>query len=205
MTNFLTAALRGRSLQGAERELADEINMGDGSIPLELWDTPRREEHRADVVSAAPGTVGVNLDPIRPQIFARSVLPRIGVAMPRVPSGTFASATISTGLSAATFAKGGDAMSTAAVMTPTSTSPKRITGRLSIALEDVAAVGTENFESALRENLSMVMRRCSGHAGTGRKRVRQQSDGCSAAAFGPDRPDRGRHFRCHGRRVRWWH
>ena len=157
VTNFLMAALRGRSLQGAERELADEINMGDGSIPLELWDTPRREEHRADVVSAAPGTVGVNLDPIRPQIFARSVLPRIGVAMPRVPSGTFASATISTGLSAATFAKGGDAMSTAAVMTPTSASPKRISGRLSIALEDVAAVGTENFESALRENLSMVM------------------------------------------------
>ena len=35
--------------------------------------------------------------------------------------------------------------------------PKRISARLAIAIEDVAAVGQANFESVLRENLSLVL------------------------------------------------
>ena len=47
--------------------------------------------------------------------------------------------------------------STAAGFTVTSVTPKRISARLSIQIEDVAAVGQANFESILRENLSLVL------------------------------------------------
>ena len=158
LTAYLRARLQGRGVTGAEAELADAAGCGDG-IPLELWDVPGREGdilERRDV-TAAPGTVGVNLAPIAPAIFAPSIAPRLGIEMPRVESGTYASATISTSLTAAAKAKGADAVASAAGFTVTSATPKRISGRLSLTLEDIAAAGAANFEAALRENLSMVM------------------------------------------------
>ena len=153
---YLLAAMRGRSVSGAERELLDEAGLEDGSIPMELWDT-NPVEQRADVVSGAPGTVGVNLDRLRPAVFAPSILPRLGVEMPRVSSGTYASGTITTSLTAGAEAKGGEADATAAAFTVSTATPKRISARLAIAIEDVAAVGQANFESVLRENLSLVL------------------------------------------------
>ncbi len=94
---FLLARLEGRQVKGAESELAAAAGIADGSIPLELWDKPPAE--RRDVTDA-PDTVGVNLDSIRPQIFARAICSRLSVAMPRVPSGTYASATITGALTA---------------------------------------------------------------------------------------------------------
>ena len=157
---FLAAALRRRSLDGAEAELAAEAGVSDGSIPLELWDTgteTRATETRADAPTGAPGTVGVNLDRIRPQVFAHAVLPRLGVEMPRVESGTYASATLTTSLTAGSHAAGSAAEATAAAFTVTSVTPKRISARLGIRIEDVAAVGQANFEAALRENLSLIL------------------------------------------------
>ena len=144
-------------MDGAEAELRDAAGIGDG-IPLELWDVPEsRAETRADGATAAPGTVGVNLDSIRPAVFAASIAPRLNIAMPRVESGTYASATITTSLTAGAKAKGGAQESTAAAFTVSTATPKRISARLSLALEDVAAVGQANFEAALRENLSLVL------------------------------------------------
>ena len=154
LTNYLTAAAAGRLPSGAEAELAAAAGVGDGHIPLELWDVA---EERADVQTDVPGVVGVNLDPIRPAIFANAILPRIGVAMPRVESGTFASATIATSLTADAIAQGASAMSSAATFNVTTATPKRITGRLTLQIEDIAAVGQANFESALRENMALVM------------------------------------------------
>ena len=156
LTNFLTAALSGRQVDGAEAELRSAAGIGDG-IPLELWDVPAPTEHRADAPTGAPGTVGVNLDPIRPMIFANSIAPRLGIEMPRVASGTFASATITTALTAAAKDKGGVADSTEAGFTVSTATPKRVSARLSVRIEDVAAVGQANFEASLRENLAMVL------------------------------------------------
>ena len=39
----------------------------------------------------------------------------------------------------------------------TSATPKRISARLELAIEDIAAVGVQNYESALRENLSLSL------------------------------------------------
>ena len=156
---YLAAALAGRRVDGPEAELSEAAGVGDG-IPLELWDTApdRQPEHRqTDAATGAPGTVGVNLDRIRPAVFAQSVLPMLGVEMPRVESGSYASATVTTSLTAASKAKGARQDATAAAFTVTSVTPKRISARLGIRIEDVAAVGQENFESVLRQNLSLVL------------------------------------------------
>ena len=129
----------------------------DGFIPLELFEPAPGPELRADVVTAAPGTVGVNLQPIQPALFAPSIAPRLNIEMPEVPSGTYASATISTSLTAGAKEKGDAAESTAAAMTVTTSGVKRVSARLSVTLEDIEAIGQANFESAMRENLSMAL------------------------------------------------
>ena len=153
LTGYLRAALEGRQVDGAEGELRSAA--GVSGIPLELWDTAETLEQRA--ATETPGTVGVNLDRIRPAVFANSIAPRLGIEMPRVQSGTYASATIGTSLTAAPKAKGSDADATAATFTVTAVTPKRISARMSIQAEDIAAVGQANFESILRENLALVL------------------------------------------------
>lgn len=157
-TNWLLAAVAGRTLSGAEAELAAETGLE--GIPLEIFETgsaEQRAEHRVDTATGTPSTTGVNLDPIRPMIYARAVIPRLGVAMPRVGSGTYATATITTGLSAGATAAGAARESTAAQFTARTTTPHRVSARLSIRVEDVATVGVDNFESALRQNLMLAM------------------------------------------------
>ena len=158
MTSYLTAALAGRRVDGPEAELQAAAGIG-GGIPIELWDVPesRQVEHRVDAPTGAPGTVGVNLDRIRPMVFANSIAPRLGIEMPRVDSGSYASATITTALSAGSKAAGAAQEATAAAFSVTTVTPKRISARLGIRIEDVAAVGVGNFESILRENLSLVL------------------------------------------------
>ena len=154
LSNFLHSALAGRQVDGPEAELRAAAGIG-GGIPLELWDTAETFEKRA--ATEAPGTVGVNLDRIRPAVFANSIAPKLGIEMPRVASGTYASATLATSTVAAAQAKGGVADATAATFNVTAVTPKRITARLSLQVEDVAAVGQANFEAILRENLSLVL------------------------------------------------
>ena len=156
LTNYILAAARGRMVDGAEAELCAAA--GVQGIPLELWDLPAPTEQRA--ATGAPGTVGVNLDAIRPAVFANSIAPRLGIEMPRVMSGTYASATIADSTSAGARTKGADAAATAATFTVTSVTPKSISARLSLQIEDIAAVGQANFEPILRENLSLKLSRC---------------------------------------------
>ena len=154
LTNYLLAAMRGQLPSGAEAELQQAA--GVSQIPIELFDVP--VEHRVDTTTPAPTTgTGVNLQPVFPLIYARSVLPRLGIAMPRTGSGGYSTATITAGLSAAAKAKGDAQESTAATLTAKSTTPHRVSARLSIAIEDVATVGTENFEAQLRSSLQLAL------------------------------------------------
>lgn len=160
-TRYLLAGMRGKMPDGPEAEYAAAVGVADG-IPLALFDDPPsargRVEERADAVTPAPtaGT-GVNLHPIQPHVFAESLAPRLGIDMPMVRGGTFSTATITTALTAAAKAAGADAQSTKAVLTAQTSGVKRVSGRLSIREEDIAAVGQANFESALRQNLAAVM------------------------------------------------
>ncbi len=155
--NFLRARIEHRSLTGAEAELAAEIGLDGGGIPMELWDEPADGEPEKRAVAGVPATVGTNLDLIRPAVFAPSILPKLGVEMPRVPSGTYASATITGSLTAGARTKGNAQAGTAATFGVTTATPKSISARLELAIEDIAAIGQDNYESALRENLSMVL------------------------------------------------
>ena len=158
---FVLAAIQGRQLGGAEAELVQEVGLTAGQIPLELFEpTPemraKAAEHRA--ISPAPSSgLGVNVEPIHPAIFARSVLPRLGVAMPMTPSGTFSTMTVSASLTAAAQAKDTATAATAATLTPKTTVPHRVSARLELSQEDILLIGVSNFESILRQNLMLAL------------------------------------------------
>ena len=103
----------GKALDGAERELSEAAGVGDGAIPLELWDTPRearqdRQDRETRAVTDAPATVGLNLQPLQPMIFAPSVASALRVEMPSVESGTFATGTLTQAATADAVAKGAE-------------------------------------------------------------------------------------------------
>ena len=168
--NFLIAAGRGRMVDGAEAELCAAAwpdgrpaGASASALPMEIFDVPQPESRSENdnretrAVAAVPGTVGVNLDPIRPAIFANSIAPRLGLQLPRVESGTYATGTITGSQSAAAQAKSGEAMGAAGAITVVTATPKRISARLELTLEDIAAVGQANYEAILRENLSLAI------------------------------------------------
>ena len=157
--NFLSSALAGRIPDGAEAEFAAAFGAKPGHIPLDLWEADRpapTPETRA--VTPAPNTgTGVTVAPIQPFVFAPSIAPRLGIDMPSVMSGSYSEMTITTKLPAAAKAKGGDADDSAGALTPITASPRRISARMSVTLEDVAQIGQSNFEAALRQNVSMAL------------------------------------------------
>ena len=152
---YLTAALRGRAPSGAEAELQEAAGV-DG-IPFELWQPPRRAADEERAITEAPGTVGLNLDSLRPAVFSPSIASKLLIDMPVVPSGTYATATISTSATAGAVAKSAAVPDTAATWTAVSTTPHRVGTALDLTLEDIAAVGADNFESVLRQHISLVL------------------------------------------------
>ena len=79
------------------------------------------------------------------------------VEMPMVESGTYASGTISMSAAADAVAKSADVPETAAAFAVQTTTPHRIGASLNLAVEDIAAVGQANFESVLRQHISLVL------------------------------------------------
>ena len=157
---YLAAAIRGRAPDGAEAELQQAAGV-DG-IPLELWQRPPEQRQEDRAITPAPGTVGLNLDVLRPYVFAPSVVDKLMVEMPMVESGTYASGTITTAATADAVPKGGtgttgDVPETAAAFTVQTTTPHRIGASLNLSLEDIASVGQANFEQLLRQHISLAV------------------------------------------------
>ena len=157
---FLVPRMQGRMPSGAAAEYSAACGVTNGDTPIDLWekDRPAPVEHRAAGATLAPATgTGATLAPIQPFIFSESIAPMLGIEMPTVGSGAYSEATITTALSAAAKAKGVAQDATAAVLTPQTATPRRITGRLTLNVEDIAAIGQANFESSMRDNLMMVL------------------------------------------------
>ena len=161
---YFAAAARGKLVSGAEAELVAAAKLPadapEGAVPLELWDVPEaRSEDRA--ISGSPATVGVNLDTLRPAVFAPSIASGLMIEMPMVGTGTYASGTIATSATADAVAKSGSSDAnvpeTAAAITVQTTTPHRVGAGLKLTLEDVASVGQQNFESLLRDHISIVL------------------------------------------------
>ena len=152
---FILAHLQGREPNGPEAEYRSALGVT-GGIPVDLFE--REPEIRADAASVAPATgLGSTLAPIQPALFAPSIAPRLGIDMPTVGSGAYSEARISTPLTAGAKVKGAAQESTAAVLTTVTANPRAITGRLTLQLEDIALIGQDNFEAALRSNLQMAL------------------------------------------------
>ena len=167
---YFVGRMRGQLPKGAEAELSaaafgDRRDVPDGAIPLEIFEPDAAELRRrwerqggpeTRDITPSPATVGVNLDPIRPAVFAPSIADKLMLDMPAVGSGTYATGTITTSVSADAVAKGGSVPATAGAITVSTTTPHRIGGEIQLAVEDIAAIGPANFASAIRENLQLV-------------------------------------------------
>ena len=153
VSKYFDAALRGRMPDGPEAELQAAADVE--GVPLELWEN--NEVEQRDISSAPTSGQGVRLDPILPAIFAPSVAKKLMIDMPRMRSGTYSTGTIGTSLTAGSRAKQGGVPQTVAAITTQTASPKRIGGSLGLTIEDIAEIGTANFEPILKDNLSLVI------------------------------------------------
>ena len=135
---WVTAALRGRSVDGIEAETGAAFGCA-GLIPLELLGEARAVEHRA-ITPAPSADTAVNVAPIMPAVFDRSAAAFLGIEMPTVAAGTASYPVLTTSVSAGARAKSADAPETAGVITPYTVTPRRITGAFRIAREDEAVL-----------------------------------------------------------------
>jgi len=158
VADFIAAEVGGIPVAGASLEYRQAVKVPQG-IPISLFELDAKpREERVDAATTIPASnTGVNLAPVMPAIFARAVLPRLGVAMPMVGSGAYSVPVITKSQSAGATAKGAKRDSTAGTITPASTTPHRVTARLTIQVEDVASFGNDTFESALRQNLMLAL------------------------------------------------
>ena len=156
--NYMRAAVLGRALDGAEAEYSAAYHCP-GSVPFALFE-PRRSarpgvalEERA--VTPGPATVGVELQPIVPAIFARSSMAWLGVEMPTVGTGDQAYPVLSTDLTAGPKAKGAGHLNTAGAFRVTTVKPRSVGGAFTFQKEDAARL--DGMEEALRVNLAGVV------------------------------------------------
>ena len=156
LTNYVVAAMRGRQVDGAEAEFSDACEVR-GEIPLDLFQPDPRAAAEERVVTSAPGTVGVKVAAIQPHIFAPSIAPYL----------------VSTclwwglGLSARRGSTRRCRLAPKPRVPPPpraprrspvkSATPKRVSARLELLAEDIAAAGVSNFETALQQNLTMAL------------------------------------------------
>ena len=159
LTTYFRSRLGGMALRGAELEYLAADGVPEGSIPLSVMDPDPRDrvEQRADAPTPAPATTGRIIAPIVPAVFEASVAAYLMVEMPRVTTGSYNVPRITTSLTAGWKGKGDVTDSTAAALTVETSTVKRLSGRMSLRMEDVAAVGMADFEAALRMNLQQVV------------------------------------------------
>ena len=152
---YLVAALTGQQITGAESEYQAACKTP--GIPIDLFEQDR-PEIRADAASGVPATgAGATLAPIQPFVFSQSIAPLLGVEMPSVGSGAYSEMTISTALTAAAKAKGTGARVHGRGAHANDRESAIDSRRLTLNLEDIAAIGQTNFESALRQNAQAVV------------------------------------------------
>ena len=157
LRNYIAAAVEGRQVSGAEKELLEERNLigVDGIIPWEAI-APRETEQRADaetsVAAAALGSTQMN---ILPRIFNRTGASHLGVMMPMVSRGDAVYSVLTGGDAGAIKAQGVEHDAVAAVFTGQTIKPTRLTARYVIAVEDMARFNS--LEDTLRADLRSAL------------------------------------------------
>lgn len=158
LSTFLIASLEQRSLpgEGAEFELAQELGLAAGDIPLDLLAPPLEQERRADAVTPAPSTAdtATNVAGIAGRVFANTVSRQyLGVMFPTVGIGTAAYPYLKTGSKAAApIADDATVDSTAGEFAVEKLEPTRISSRVSFRGRDLQLLA--GMEQALRTDLN---------------------------------------------------
>ncbi len=145
------AATEERISDGPEAEFAQEEKLESFQVPFEAI-APKETETRADASTTAPSDVSAAQDPILRRVFARGAALWAGVRFPSVGVGEKQYPVLSSGNVPALVAKDSPHDSTAASWSVKVLSPKRMTARYTLAIEDAAVFA--GMEAALREDLS---------------------------------------------------
>ena len=152
LSDYLRAALSGAHVQGAAAEYGAACGERRGDhMPLALFDglrAPAPAETRA--TTSGPAIDGP-VQPTVPYLFEAAVVTTLGLAYPSVPPGAAQVPAITTAPPASALSKGATALSTAAAYTLASRTPKRLSGQITFAAEDLA------LHSALESDLSMAL------------------------------------------------
>ena len=159
LRRFMSAAIAGRAIDGAEAELSEARGLADGAVP---WDViaPRREsatEARADAATALPAAgASVAEQDYVGRVFGTGAANYLAVRVDVVPSGEASYFVIGSGSAApATVAEGAIKESDAASLTGIVCEPHRLTAAYTIRVEDLAR--SMRLEDALREDLSAAL------------------------------------------------
>ena len=153
--NYISNILNGKEIEGREKEFNSEFGLSDMTIPWQAIAPSRPVEMRADAVTSAPDTVGINQNEYIRRVFARTGAAYLGIDMPSVPVGVAMYPVLTSAIAPKTYAKGTANESLAATFTPKTLKPRRLQASYLFRIEDMAELA--GMEEALRDDLSNAM------------------------------------------------
>ena len=154
LSAYIAAAVEGTSVTGAEAELAAACGCKAGFLPLDMLLETRElppVEHRAVTPLPSSGEYQGAQAAVVPAVFQRTAAAALGTIFPVVEQGTALYPAISTAPPAGVKAKSAAAAATASAFTLATRTPRRVTGRFTVRVEDLALFPP--MESALRSAL----------------------------------------------------
>ena len=153
LTAYIAAAVEGTSVTGAEAELSAACGCKAGFLPLDMLETRELPplEHRAVTPLPASGEYQGAQAAVIPPVFERTAAAALGTMFPVVEQGTALYPAISTAPPVGVKAKSAAAAATASAFTLATRVPRRVTGRFTVRVEDLALFPP--MESALRSAL----------------------------------------------------
>lgn len=149
--DYVKALLDHKSVTGATAEARVAFGcVGEYEIPFELW-FPLDEKQKA--ITPAPGTGDrpVDVKPVQPFVYQRTIAGYLGIDMPVVSGGEQGYPVLTTQTPSAPKAKDAAADSTAAAITVHKSNVKRLTGSYVVRVEDVSQF--PQLETALRQDI----------------------------------------------------
>ena len=160
--NYANAALKGGTVQGAEAELNQALNIqhtGGVSVPLAMLagEEHRQVEHRADAVSSTTQLDGgLAQRSILQRLFGPGILDFMGVRLDSVPAGMTEYPLLTGGAVAEQLAESGTVEADAVTFATQSLKPKRLTARYLYTYEQSAQI--PQIEAVFRRDLADVIR-----------------------------------------------
>ena len=162
LERYVQFALNGKTLNGAEKELSDEVGLshfeshftdlaGGVAVPLELLQF-------ANEVDLTAGDYSTNVQPALPRVFNTPDLSFLAPgAIRSVPAGEARYPVLTAGATGSHLAKGASVANTEATFTVKALNPLRVSAMYTWRIEDVYSWGSNSLERALRQDLRSTL------------------------------------------------